>query len=262
MDLEGPGEERTPPGVALVRAGNPSPLTLEGTNTWIVGGWVVDPGPADHPGHVEAVVAAAGRADAGRIDGIVLTHGHGDHAGAAQALAGAAGGVPIVRPRDDEEVGPLRAVATPGHTPDHVALVHGETCFTGDAVLGRGSVFVAPGEGSLAAYLDSLRRLRGLDLAVLCPGHGPVVWDPAAKLDEYLEHRLDRERRLLAGLEAGARATGDLLDAAWDEVPDHLRGAAAVTLEAHLEKLEGEGRLPAGVERLDLGPGGVREPGT
>ena len=68
-------------------------------------------------------------------------------------------------------------------------------CFTGDTVLGTGSVFIAPGEGSLSAYLDSLRRLRELDLEVLCPGHGPYVWDPRAKLDEYIEHRLDRERR-------------------------------------------------------------------
>ena len=78
-------------------------------------------------------------------------------------------------------------------------------CFTGDTVLGEGSVFIAPGEGSLSAYLDSLRRLRELDLEVLCPGHGPYVWDPAAKLDEYISHRLDRERRLLEALDSGLR---------------------------------------------------------
>ena len=105
-------------------------------------------------------------------------------------------------------------------------------------------MFIAPGEGSLSAYLDSLRRLRALDLEALCPGHGPVVWDPAAKLDEYISHRLDRERRLLEALDAGLRSESELLDAAWSEVPEHLRPAAALTLAAHLEKLGSEGRLP------------------
>jgi glyoxylase-like metal-dependent hydrolase (beta-lactamase superfamily II) len=86
--------------------------------------------------------------------------------------------------------------------------------------------------------------LRSLDLEVLCPGHGPYVWDPAAKLDEYIAHRLDRERRLLEALAAGLRGEGELLDAAWSEVPPELRAAAALTLEAHLEKLREEGRLP------------------
>ncbi len=115
-------------------------------------------------------------------------------------------------------------------------------------MLGRGSVFIAPGEGSLSAYLDSLRRLRELDLEVLCPGHGPYVWDPPAKLDEYLAHRLDRERRLLEALDGGARTREELLDRAWSEVPDELRPAAALTLAAHLEKLAEDGRLPVGID--------------
>ena len=121
----------------------------------------------------------------------------------------------------------------------------GGVCFTGDTVLGTGSVFIAPGEGSLSAYLDSLRRLRSLELEVLCPGHGPCVWDPAAKLDEYIAHRLDREERLLEALAKGLRSHEELLDAAWPEVPAELRGAAALTLAAHLEKLSEERRLPA-----------------
>ncbi len=243
--------DRNPAGVVRVRAANPSPLTLDGTNTYVTHGWVVDPGP-DDPTHLDAVLAAAG----GRLEGIVLTHGHADHAEGAEPLARAAGGdVPIVRPRDEQQVGPFRAIATPGHAADHVCLVAGRICFTGDTVLGTGSVFIAPGEGSLAAYLDSLRRLRELELDVLCPGHGPYVYDPRAKLDEYLAHRLDRERRLSKGLEAGARSTGELLDAAWPEVPEQLRFAAAITLEAHLEKLEQEGRLPSGVQRLAAAEG-------
>jgi glyoxylase-like metal-dependent hydrolase (beta-lactamase superfamily II) len=155
--------------------------------------------------------------------------------------------VPVTLPTDGQTVGPFSAVATPGHSADSVCLLFGRVCFTGDTVLGEGSVFIAPGEGSLSAYLDSLRRLRALDLEVLCPGHGPLVWDPAAKLDEYISHRLDRERRLVAALDSGLRTEDELLDAAWPEVPAGLRPAAALTLAAHLEKLRTEGRVPAGV---------------
>lgn len=228
-----------PEGVKLIRAPNPSPLTLDGTNTYVVGGWVVDPGPALE-GHLEAVRAAV--PDDG-IEGVVLTHSHADHSEGAGLLD-----APVVLPNDGDEVGPFRAVGTPGHSPDSVCLLMGGVCFTGDTVLGQGSVFIAPGEGSLSAYLDSLRRLRELDLEVLCPGHGPCVWDPAAKLDEYIAHRLDRERKLLEALASGARSEDELLDAAWSDVPEHLRGAAALTLAAHLEKLVEEGRLPAGYE--------------
>ncbi len=120
----------------------------------------------------------------------------------------------------------------------------GGACFTGDTVLGAGSVFIAPGEGSLSAYLDSLRRLRDLELEVICPGHGPYVRDPTAKLDEYIAHRLERERLLLEALDSGIRNRDDLLTAAWPDAPDALRPAAALTLAAHLEKLVEEGRVP------------------
>ena len=222
-----------------MRAPNPSALTLDGTNTYVVGPWVVDPGPAD-PGHLEAVRRAAGEG----IEGVVLTHGHPDHAEGAAEL-----GAPVTLPGEGDEVGPFRALATPGHSPDSVCLRADRLCFTGDTVLGSGSVFIAPGEGSLSAYLDSLRRLRGLELEVLCPGHGPYVWDPAAKLDEYLAHRLERERRLVDALDAGLRSRDELLDAAWSDAPPELRDFAALSLASHLEKLAEEGRLPAGVER-------------
>jgi glyoxylase-like metal-dependent hydrolase (beta-lactamase superfamily II) len=223
-----------PEGVTRVRAGNPSPLTLDGTNSYVVGSWVVDPGPAD-PAHLEALRQAVD----GGIEGVVLTHSHADHAEGAHLL-----GAPVEVPDDSGQVGPFTALATPGHSADSVCLLFGDVCFTGDTVLGAGSVFIAPGEGSLSAYLDSLRRLRELDLSVLCPGHGPYVRDPAATLDEYIAHRLDRERRLTEALDAGLRNRDDLLDAAWSEVPRELRPAAALTLAAHLEKLSEEGRLP------------------
>jgi glyoxylase-like metal-dependent hydrolase (beta-lactamase superfamily II) len=125
----------------------------------------------------------------------------------------------------------------------------GRAALTGDAVLGQGSVFIAPDPGALTRYLEALRELRRRDLSVLLPGHGPLVTDPAAKLDEYVAHRLERERRLMKGLEAGARSVDEMLDAAWDDVPAQLRPAATITLAAHLDKLQAEGRLPAEVER-------------
>jgi glyoxylase-like metal-dependent hydrolase (beta-lactamase superfamily II) len=238
--MEVHGLDQDPKGVVRVRAPNPSPLTLDGTNTYVVGSWIVDPGPAD-AGHLDAVRAAASDG----IEGVVLTHGHADHAEGADSL-----GAPVHRPGEGETAGPFLALATPGHSTDSVCLIWDErVCFTGDTVLGAGSVFIAPGEGSLSHYLDSLRRLRALDLDVLCPGHGPYVWDPAAKLDEYLAHRLDRERRLVEALDAGLRTQHELLDAAWSDAPAELRYFAGLSLAAHLEKLAEEGRLPEGVER-------------
>jgi len=238
--MEVHGFDQDPDGIARVTAPNPSPLTLSGTNTYVVGAWVVDPGPAVAE-HLEAVRAAAGSG----IEGVVLTHGHADHAEGADAL-----GAPVLRPGDGETVGPFRALATPGHSADSVCLIWEErVAFTGDTVLGAGSVFIAPGEGSLSEYLESLRRLRALPLEVLCPGHGPYVWDPAAKLDEYISHRLERESRLVAALDSGLRTTDELLDSAWSDAPPELRYFAGLSLESHLEKLAEEGRLPEGVER-------------
>ncbi|NLT05522.1 MAG: MBL fold metallo-hydrolase [Solirubrobacterales bacterium] len=231
--------ERHPDGVARVRAPNPSPMTLDGTNTYVAAGWAIDPGPDDE-GHLAAVLAAAG----GALEGVALTHAHPDHSAGAARLAELAGGIPVAAPSGDGAAGPFRSVATPGHAPDHVCLMLGETCFAGDLVMGHGSVFVGGEEGSLTAYLDSLARIRALAPAVLCPGHGPYVWDPAAKLDEYVAHRLDRERMLLAALADGARSTDDLLDRAWSDAPAALRPVAALTLAAHLDKLRAEGRLP------------------
>jgi glyoxylase-like metal-dependent hydrolase (beta-lactamase superfamily II) len=231
--------ERHPDGVVRVRAPNPSPMTLDGTNTYVAAGWAIDPGPVDQD-HFEAVLAAAG----GEIEGVLLTHTHPDHSDGAQPLAELAGGVPVVLPDTNGPVGPFEAILTPGHAPDHVCLLLDGACFAGDLVMGTGSVFIMPGEGSLSAYLDSLRRIRALDLDVLCPGHGPYVWDPTAKLDEYVAHRLERERLLLEALAAGARDTDELLDRAWADAPPELRPVAALSLRAHLEKLRDEDRLP------------------
>jgi glyoxylase-like metal-dependent hydrolase (beta-lactamase superfamily II) len=235
--------------IALIRAGNPGPYTLSGTNTWVVGrdpAWVIDPGPdlADHLDAVAAEVEARGGAG-----GIAVTHDHLDHVEGVLSLRDRLGRPPVaaarfaadVRLSDGVRFGPLLAYPVPGHAPDHFAFVLDGACFTGDAVLGEGSVFV---EADLAGYLEGLERLRELPLEVICPGHGPPVWEPRAKLEQYLAHRRERERRLLVALDDGLREEGELLDAVWDDAPAALRPAAAVTLGAHREKLLAEGRWP------------------
>ena len=215
-------------------------MTLEGTNTYLYGSEpcaVIDPGP-DDTGHLEAIRAAAG--ERGGIGLVLLTHGHGDHADGAERL-----GIEVVRPGDGEEHLGLRAVATPGHAPDHVCLMTTDgVCFSGDLVLGAGSTFVPPDGGSLAAYMDSLRRMQQETIELIAPGHGPWITDPAAKLAEYIEHREMRERRLLAALARGERSRDALLAEAWSDVPPELREAAAMVMQAHLDKLAAEGCLP------------------
>lgn len=230
--------------VALVRADNPGPLTLSGTNTWLWSRdpcWIVDPGPA-LDAHLDTVAhAAALRGGAG---GIVLTHDHPDHSEGLPGLLERLGeGVPVAR---DGELGPLHALAAPGHSPDSVVWIAGAVAFTGDAVLGEGSVFVA---GQLGEYLAALEALRALAPSLLLPGHGEPVLDPGARIGALIEHRLEREARLLAALERGARGVDALLDQAWSDAPAALRPAAAMSLRAHLDKLDAEGRLPAGVRR-------------
>jgi glyoxylase-like metal-dependent hydrolase (beta-lactamase superfamily II) len=231
------------PEIGRIVAPNPGPMTLEGTNTYLYGSGpcaVIDPGPNDE-GHLEAVRDAAEQR--GGIVVVLLTHGHGDHADGAERL-----GVEVVRPGDGEEYAGLRAIATPGHAPDHVCLMTADgVCFSGDLVLGTGSTFVPPDGGSLAAYMDSLHRMQAEAIELIAPGHGPWVTDPAAKLAEYVEHREMRERRLLAALERGERSRDALLAEAWSDVPPELREAAAMVMQAHLDKLAAEGRLPAGI---------------
>ena len=259
----------SPPGhpdIVRIVAPNPGPMTLEGTNTYVVGSnpaYVIDPGPAEES-HLDAVRAVA--EDRGGIAGVLLTHSHADHSAGVPLLGapllfgevgwgdetsgdpGAEGpsvgsGVAI----EPGRVGPFEALPTPGHATDHVCLLLGDVGFCGDLVLGHGSSFVPPDGGSLAAYLDSLERVRAAELELLCPGHGPYIEDPATKVNEYLEHRLMRERRLVAELEQGERSRARLLALVWDDVPEVLRPAAAVVMQAHLEKLEAEGRLPEGL---------------
>jgi glyoxylase-like metal-dependent hydrolase (beta-lactamase superfamily II) len=233
--MEAPGH----PEILRIVAPNPGAMTGAGTNTYIYGSGpcaVIDPGP-DDPGHLDAIRAAA--RERGGIGTVLLTHSHGDHAAGAERL-----GAEVVLPSDGEVHGGLRALSTPGHAADHVCLMTADgVCFSGDLVLGEGSTFVPPDGGSLAAYMDSLRLLQAEPIELICPGHGPWIVDPAGKLAEYVEHREMRERRLLAALDRGERSREALLAEVWDDVPAGLRQAAALVMEAHLQKLEAEGRF-------------------
>jgi glyoxylase-like metal-dependent hydrolase (beta-lactamase superfamily II) len=236
---EAPGH----PEVLKIVAPNPGPMTLEGTNTYLHGAdpcVVIDPGSED-PGHLGSIRAAA--EVRGGIGLILLTHSHADHTNGADQL-----GAEVVLPAGGETHAGLRAIATPGHAADHVCFVSAQgVCFAGDLVLGLGSTIVPPGGGSLAAYMGSLAMLQAEAIDLLAPGHGPWVTDPEAKLAEYVEHRLMRERKLLAALDGGERSRTALLADAWSDIPIELLPMAAMAMEAHLEKLDEEGRLPGGL---------------
>jgi len=239
--------------ILRVLAPNPDVYTLEGTNTWVVGpppAIVIDPGPED-----ERHLREVGRTAVG-VGAILLTHDHPDHAPGALRLAGMTGApVHAARPVDGMErmldggvvrsgAVSLSAIATPGHSSDHLAFFEGSdgALFTGDAVLGRGTSVIDPPEGDLAAYLRSLRRMRELSPRTIYPGHGPVVLRAIAKLDEYLEHREMRERQVLEALGDGRRTPEEMVVEIYEGYPADVLELAARSVLAHLLKLEAEGR--------------------
>jgi glyoxylase-like metal-dependent hydrolase (beta-lactamase superfamily II) len=250
------------PVVTRVLAPNPSPLTLEGTNTYVVGGpgagtaVVIDPGPDDE-GHARAVVAACG----GRaVELVLLTHTHVDHAEGARAFAERVGaplaalepgwatpGAPelavgVTLAAAGVELGPL---PTPGHSADHCCFVLAaeEAVFTGDHVLGRGTTVVEWPGGDMADYLDSLQLLLDLRPRRLYPGHGPLVTDAVARVQGYLAHRREREGQVLAALDAGDRTPAEIVARVYAAVDPGLHPAAELSVRAHLVKLQREGRV-------------------
>jgi glyoxylase-like metal-dependent hydrolase (beta-lactamase superfamily II) len=239
--------------ILRVLAPNADVYTLDGTNTWIVGedpAVVIDPGP-EIPSHLDEVARTAGR-----VGVVVVTHDHPDHAPGAATFA-ASVEAPLLAYRlegaehlRDEQVVraggvALTVVATPGHTSDHVAFFEptAGALFTGDAVVGRGTSFIDPPGGDLAQYLRSLRRMQALGARTIYPGHGPVVLDAPAKLQEYLDHRARREEQVLASLAEGPATILSMVDRIYVDYPPDVRPLAARSLLAHLLKLEGEGRV-------------------
>lgn len=231
-------------------APNASAMTLDGTRTYVVGGRrvaVIDPGPDDST-HLEAIATATAGADTV----ILLTHQHPDHAAGADALgrlirapvrSAAAGTL------DDGDViptdaGALHALATPGHTIDHVALhwPSESAIFVGDLMMGGlDTALVAPPEGNLADYLSSLDRLDALDAAVLYPAHGPAFTDAGAAIERYRLHRTNRLNQVRQALTAGARDRDALLTAVYgDQVPAELQDFARAALDAYVEFLSAE----------------------
>ena len=240
--------------VIRVLAPNPGIRELEGTNTWVVGdppALVIDPGP-DMPEHLREVERTAGR-----IGAIALTHDHPDHApGAARLAAWTKARAFAARPvegmeraRDGDAIGSggvtLDVVATPGHSPDHLAFFErgARALFTGDAVLGRGTSVIDPPEGDLVAYLRSLRRMLELRPRTIYPGHGPVALNAAAKLEEYLEHRAEREEQVLAALAGGPSTPAEMVGEIYEGYQPEVLALAERSVLAHLLKLESEGRV-------------------
>jgi glyoxylase-like metal-dependent hydrolase (beta-lactamase superfamily II) len=258
--IDGSGTARA----RCVLAPNPSPMTLDGTNTWVIAepgsesAVVVDPGPDDE-GHLRRVLEAA-CAGGRRVSQIVLTHRHLDHsAGAARlaALAGAPVGAldPALRLGHEGFAAgevitaagcELRVVATPGHTGDSLSLLLAAdgALLTGDTVLGRGTTVIAE-DGSLGDYLRTLEALRALAdeaaLRTLLPGHGPLLADPAAVLDYYLAHRRERLEQVRAALAAGARTPAEVVAVVYADTDPSVWAAAELSVRAQLAYLNAAG---------------------
>lgn len=282
IEFEGePGRLATlSPLVRRLTAPNAGPMTFKGTNTYVVGHGavtVIDPGPAQ-PEHVAALVAAL-RGE--RVAQILVTHTHRDHSPAARLLA-AETGAPILgcaphhpfrAPHADEATGAaagndldhkpdrvladgesiagdgytLRAVATPGHTMNHLAfaLPQERALFSGDHVMAWSTTVVAPPGGSMAAYMASLDKLRSRDDAIYWPGHGGPVRDPARFLRALQHHRRQRERAVLDRLRKGDATIEAIVAATYEGLDPRLVRAAGGSVLAHLEDLAGRGLVVA-----------------
>jgi len=263
--------ERIRPNVRRLLAGNPSPFTHTGTQTYVVGRdevAVIDPGP-DLPDHVAAILAAT---SGERIAAILCTHTHRDHSPASRPLAEATG-APIVgcAPLAIDDDGPradaafdfdyrpgrvladgerlqgdgwaLAAVATPGHTSNHLCFaLEGEgVLFTGDHVMGWSTTVVSPPDGDMADYMASLDRLLARDDAVYYPAHGPPVERPRRHVRALAAHRRMREQQILARIEAGERRIAAMVAAMYRDIDPRLHPAAGRSVLAHLQDLERRG---------------------
>lgn len=238
--------------IRSITAPNPGAFTLDGTRTYLLGeSVVIDPGPAIDA-HVQAIRAAMPA-----LRTILITHRHGDHAPAAVPLK-AATGARIVAPRGvltDDDVDQrvaggealaegIEVIATPGHTNEHVCYLTADgDLFTGDTILGTGTTAIFPPDGNMADYLRSLQTLRTREPRRIHPAHGPTRDDAVALIDEYIAHRLERERQVLDALELGAQTIPAMRARIYAALDPRLKGAAEIQVLAHLGKLMEEGRV-------------------
>lgn len=241
--------------IRVITAPNPGAFTLTGTQTYLIGETaILDPGPLIDS-HVDALRAAMPN-----LRTILITHRHGDHAPAAVPLKEATG-AEIIAPRnvlDDATVDRrvaggetltlegtrLDIIATPGHTNEHVCYLTADgDLFTGDTILGYGTTTIFPPDGHMGDYLRSLATLRALHPKRIYPAHGPVREDAVALIDEYIVHRLERERQVLEAYAAGARTAQEMRARIYPELDTRLHGAAEIQIEAHLIKLREEGAV-------------------
>jgi len=255
--------------VDLVLAPNPGPFTGAGTNSYVISSSgnavVLDPGPVIDE-HLAAIEAAVGT---NTPRSVLVTHTHPDHAPAANLL-GERLGVPVLgfepgpefepthtlEDGDVLEVGEVALVAvhTPGHTSDHLCYRVGDVLFTGDHIMGGSTVVLEDAK----AYLQSLRRVESIAPRHLYPGHGPDIPEASRAITSYIQHRLERERQIVAAVQAGAATSLDIVRAVYPDVGPELHGAASVQVEVQLRKLEDEGRLTlnrdeSGTIRVGLG---------
>ncbi len=256
--------------IALVRAPNPSPMTLTGTNSYVLDAGngealVIDPGPAI-AAHLDAIAANAAERQL-RITAIALTHGHPDHAPGAALLARRTGAPVYAHPlseaahdRDLPLEGDLSVarlalwtIDAPGHTFDHVVFYerNERALFTGDVILGEGTVVIAPPGGAMRPYQRTLARLAREfpDAQRIYGGHGPVVEDAQAKIAEYITHRQTREAELLLALQGRPQTIPQLVRRIYGDGRSHLWAAMARQMLAYLLALQDEGRVSA--ERVE-----------
>ena len=235
--------------IRSITAPNPGPFTLDGTRTYLVDDHIVlDPGPAIDS-HIDAIRDALPQ-----LDTILITHRHGDHAPAAVPLKRATN-AKIVAPRgvldetdrivsDGETIDGIEAIATPGHTSEHVCYFTADRdLFTGDTILGFGTTAIFPPDGNMADYLRSLHKLRAKNPRRIFPAHGPTRDDAVALIDEYIAHRLQREHQILDAIANGATTIGAMRQAIYPDLDPRLERGAEVQLTAHLIKLQDEGRV-------------------
>lgn len=243
-----------------ILAPNPGAFTLTGTRTYLIDDFaVIDPGPAIES-HINAI-----REKMPKLRTIFITHRHGDHAPAAAPLKSATG-ARIVAPegvvdqtdeivRGGETIEGLEVIATPGHTREHVCyLTADRDLFTGDTILGEGTTAIFPPDGNMGDYIRSLEKLRARNPRRIFPGHGPTRDDALALIDEYIAHRMQRERQVLDAIRAGARTIPEMRRRIYAELDERLHGAAEVQIYAHLIKLQHEGRVDAREGAYSLNP--------